>query len=212
MGRKKLLRLEKVKTLANVFDERSEDTEKQIRNYFGNDNPIALEIGCGQGDYSIEMAQLYPDKNFIGVDYKGARIFMGATKANELKLRNVAFLLTGAEKLQQIFVKEKINEIFIPFPDPYKSRKSFKRLIDENFLNIYKAISSGSLKVHLKTDNEEVFNYAINVAKEGNYKIQYVSSDLYSESGIKDHQEIKTKYERQYLNEGKEIKYICFEI
>lgn len=210
MPRKKLKRLQEVKSLPNVFDFKDEDTEQQLRNYFGNHNPIILEIGCGQGDYSIELAQLNPDKNFIGVDYKGARIYMGAAKTEELKLKNVAFLLSGAEKLSQIFIEEKISEIFIPFPDPYKSRKSFKRLIDSKFLKIYDAIVNKDAKVHLKTDNEEIFKHAVSVLNEKNYKIHFLSEDLYSEFKPGLHHKIQTKYERKYLAEGKNIKYICF--
>ena len=212
MPRKKLKRLKEVKSLTNVFDIELKDTEQKLREFFCNKNPFILEIGCGRADYSIELAQLKPDKNFIAVDYKGARIYLGAKRAIELKLKNIAFLLAGAEKLAQIFISEKIEEIYIPFPDPYNSRKSFKRLIDKNFLKIYNTIVGNNAKVHLKTDNEEVFNHAISILSEKKYKIYCATSNLYSEPNLEPHQEIKTKYEKLYLTEGRDIKYICFGI
>ena len=212
MARKKLIRLKEVYKLPNVFSGDSENVEELISYYFGNSKPFTLEIGCGHGDYSIELAKIYPERNFIGVDYKGARIYAAAEKANELKLKNAAFLISGAEKLSDMFSKEKIEEIFIPFPDPHYPRKSFKRLVDKKFLRIYKNIAIEKAKVHLKTDNEELYNYTLNLLVNDNYKIHFETPNLYDEQDLDDNITIKTKYERQYLEEGKKIKYICFEM
>jgi tRNA (guanine-N7-)-methyltransferase len=210
MSRKKLKRLKNVNALPNVFSFEDENVEKRIHDYFGNNKSYTLEIGCGHGDYTIELAQLYPERNFIGVDYKGARIYAAAEKANELKLKNAVFLVTGAEKLSSILGKDKVEEIFIPFPDPHNPRNSFKRLIAKDFFSIYKNIVAKNAKGHLKTDNEDLFNYALSVLKKENCIIHHASSNLYSEGGLNHYQTIKTKYEKQYLEDGKEIKYICF--
>jgi len=210
MARSKLKKISQVQNLPNVFSWEDENVESAISDYFGNDNSFTLEIGCGHGDYSIELAKMYPERNFIGVDYKGARIYAAATKANELNLKNAAFLISGAEKLSNIFSEGKVDEIFIPFPDPHYPRKSFKRLVSQNFLNIYKSIVTVNAKIHLKTDNEELFKYALFVLERENCTIHYATSNLYSEQALEHQHTIKTKYEKQYLEEGKEIKYICF--
>jgi len=210
MARKKLIRLKEVYKLPNVFSSTSENVEELLSYYFDNRKSFTLEIGCGHGDYSIELAKMYTERNFIGIDYKGSRIYAAAEKANLLKLKNAAFLISGAEKLSDIFSKGKIEEIFIPFPDPHYPRKSFKRLIDSNFLNVYKTIVIEQAKGHLKTDSEELYNYSLNILKTEHCKIHFATSNLYDEQGLDYHQTIKTKYEKQYLEEGKEIKYICF--
>jgi tRNA (guanine-N7-)-methyltransferase len=212
MARKKLKRLKEVYKLRNVFSSDNENVEELLNKYFSNRKSFTLEIGCGHGDYSIELAKMYPERNFIGIDYKGDRIYAAAKKAIELNLKNAAFLLSGAEKLSDIFSKEKIDEIFIPFPDPHYPRKSFKRLVAKNFLNVYRNIVTEKAKGHFKTDDEDFYNYTLNILKKENCKIHFATSNLYGEQGLVHHHTIKTKYEKQYLDEGKEIKYICFGI
>ena len=126
-------------------------------------------------------------------------------------MKNAAFLISSVEKLAEIFSKEKFEEIFIPFPDPHYPWKSFKRLVAENFLNIYKNIVTQKIKAHLKTDIQELYNYAFNILKTENCKIHFATSIIYAEQGLNYHHTIKTKYEKQYLMKWKEIKYICFE-
>jgi tRNA (guanine-N7-)-methyltransferase len=210
MTRKKLIRLKEVFKLPNVFSSENENVEEMLNHYFGDRKSFTLEIGCGHGDYTIELAKMYPERNFIGIDYKGARIYAAAENANECNLKNAAFLVSGAERLLDIFSKDKIEEIFIPFPDPHYPRKSFKRLVDKNYLNVYKNIVSQKAKGHLKTDNEELYNYTLNILNKENCKIHFATLNLYEKQGLDYHQTIKTKYEKQYLEEGKEIKYICF--
>jgi len=212
MARKKLKRMKDVLKLPNVFGSENENVEELLNYYFGNRKLFTLEIGCGHGDYSIELAKMYPGRNFIGIDYKGDRIYAAAKNAVELNLKNTAFLVSGAEKLSDIFSKEKVEEIFIPFPDPHYPRKSFKRLVTKNFLNIYKNIVTENAKGHIKTDDEELYNFTLNILRTGNCKIHFATSNLYAERGLDHHHTIKTKYEKQYLEEGKEIKYICFGI
>jgi len=134
MARKKHIRLKEVQNLPNVFSWEDQNVEELLNCYFGSRKLFTFEIGCGFGDYSIELAKMYPDRSFVGIDYKGDRIYTAAETANELNLKNVAFLVSGAEKLAEIFSKEKVEEIFIPFPDPHYPRKSFKRLVAQNFL------------------------------------------------------------------------------
>ena len=210
MARKKLKRLKEVQKLPNVFSSENENVEELLNFYFGNRKPFTLEIGCGHGDYTIELAKMYPERNFIGIDYKGDRIYAAAEKAIGLNLKNAAFLVSGAEKLAEIFSKKKVEEIFIPFPDPHYPRKSFKRLVTNNFLNIYKSIVNEKAKGNLKTDSEELYKYSLNILRTENCKIHFATSNLYAERGLDHHHSIKTKYEKQYLEEGKEIKYICF--
>ena len=210
MARKKLKRLKEVQKLPNAFSSENENVEELLNYYFGNMKPFTFEIGCGHGDYTIELAKMYPERNFIGIDYKGDRIYAAAEKAIELNLKNAAFLVSGAEKLSDIFSKEKVEEIFIPFPDPHYPRKSFKRLVSKNFLNVYKNIVTENAKGHLKTDNEELYKYSLNILRTENCKIQFATSNLYAEQGLVNYHTIKTKYEKQYLEDGKEIKYICF--
>ena len=212
MARKKLIRLKEVYNLPNVFSSEDENVEELLNKYFSNRKSFTLEIGCGHGDYSIELAKLYPERNFIGIDYKGDRIYTAAEKAIKLNLKNAAFLVSGAEKLSNMFSKGKVEELFIPFPDPHYPRKSFKRLVDKNFLNVYKSIVSQKAKGHFKTDNEELYNYTLNILNKENCKIHISTSNLYCEQDLEYNQTIKTKYEKQYLEEGKEIKYICFNI
>jgi len=210
MARKKLKRLKTVYQLPNVFSIEEENVEESLSYYFRNRKPFTLEIGCGHGDYTIDLSKVFPERNFIGIDYKGARIYAAAEKAIEFKLKNTAFLISGAEKLTDIFSKEKVEEIFIPFPDPHYPRKSFKRLVDINFLNIYKNIVTEKATLHLKTDDEELYNYTLNILNKENCKIHFATTNLYDKQGLDYQQTIKTKYEKQYLDEGKEIKYICF--
>ena len=210
MARKKLKRLKEVQKLPNAFSSENENVEELLNFYFGNRKPFTLEIGCGHGDYTIELAKMYPERNFIGIDYKGDRIYAAASKANELNLKNAAFLVSGAEKLAEIFSRKKVEEIFIPFPDPHYPQKNFKKLVAKNFLNVYKNIVTENAKGHFKTDNEELYNYALNILRTDNYKVHFATSNLYALQGLDHYHSIKSKYEKQYLEKGKEIKYICF--
>ncbi len=127
-------------------------------------------------------------------------------------MKNAAILISSVEKLSDIFSKEKFKEIFILFSDPHYPRKRFKRLVAKIFLNIYKIIVTAKTRGHLKTDNEELYNYTLNILNKENCKIHFATSILYTEQGLNYHHSIKTKYEKQYLEEWKEIKYICFGI
>ena len=213
MPRRKLRKLNEVVHFPNVFDFENEPTETDLRTYYNNDNPITLEIGCGEGDYTLSLARMYPGRNFLGIDFKGARIHTGARTALEEKINNAAYLWTNAEKLPEFFQKEKIDEIFVTFPEPHvKRRAERRRLICPRFLDIYRKIIKPGAHIHLKTDDLFLFNYAMEVVEKNPVKLIFSSDNLYKEDTLDEIKRITTRYERFYLNEGRTIKYIEFQL
>ena len=211
MARTKHKKLNEVAHLENVFDFKGGNTEEELISKFNNLNSISLEIGCGEGDYTISLAQLFPKRNFVGIDFKGARIYIGAKKALEDKISNAAFLWINAEKLPEFFKITKIDEIFITFPEPHiKRRSERKRLVSPRFLEIYKQILKPDGHIHLKTDDDFLYKYAMETLLKEKHKILFNYDDLYSETGLDQIKSIKTRYERYYLKEGRKIKYIEF--
>ncbi|MCW8960879.1 MAG: tRNA (guanosine(46)-N7)-methyltransferase TrmB [Ignavibacteriaceae bacterium] len=210
MARTKLKKLSKVKDLPNVFDLETESVQNEIHDYFKPDRLFTLEIGCGHGDYSIELAKRFPERVFIGIDVKGARVYLGATKAIEEKLDNVAFIVGRAEKLNEAFKFKSVEEIYIPFPDPHVRRSNQnRRLISNPFLKIYKELLTDSGVIHFKTDNQSLYDHALKVISEFGCKILYLSENLYgNENKLKS--SIITNFERHYIKEGRKIKYIRF--
>jgi tRNA (guanine-N7-)-methyltransferase len=211
MARKKHIKIKQVRELPNVFTEKDENLADRIKELFGYDEKFTLELGCGHGDYSIELAASYPDRYFIGLDIKAARIFNGAKRAIDLKLTNAAFLISKAEKISEIFPENSIDEIYIPFPDPHVKRKSEpRRLISKKFLEIYKSLLIENGKIHLKTDNEMIFKYALKTITDFGCNIIISNVDLYANGGENMGYDVITKYEEHYLKDGRTIKYICF--
>jgi len=211
MARTKLKRLLKLSEIPNVFNIEERDILKSVKSHFNVEKLFTLEIGCGHGDYSVELAQKFSDRNFIGIDVKGARVFKGATKALELNLNNVAFIITRAEKLGEIFDSNSVEEIYIPFPEPHVKRsKENKRLISPLLLKLYKELLAISGLVHFKTDNEELFEYTVKSIEYSGGTILNKTDDLFSNDELKISQSIITSFEKHYINEGKKIKYICF--
>lgn len=182
------------------------------KGHFHNSNPIVLELACGRGEYSNALAELFPEKNFIGVDIKGARIHKGAKKALAAKLMNVAFLRTKIELLEHYFSPDEVSEIWITFPDPFlKESKSNKRLTSENFIKKYRSILASDGIVHLKTDDDKLYAFTLSLLKDQKgIEIIYAYDDIYSLENIPDVLKIKTHYELQHLGDGKTIKYIQF--
>ena len=178
--------------------------------YFKNQNPITLELACGRGEYTLDLARKYPDRNFIGVDIKGARIWKGAHIANEEGLQNVAFLRTRIEILDHFFSKNEPSEIWITFPDPFlKSSKANRRLTSHVFLDIYKKILPDNSIVHLKTDSPELYEFTHEMLPErSDYTIEYSDDDIYSKPLPIPELETKTYYEKQHLAIGRTIKYV----
>lgn len=211
MARSKLKKLQTVESFENVFSYESGSTESEVLDKFGNDNQISLEIGCGEADYTVEMAKLFPDRNFVGIDFKGARIYLGARRALDEEINNAAFLWIRAEFLPEFFKTKKIEEIFITFPEPHiKRRSENRRLISPKFLNVYRQILIPGGHIHLKTDDDFLFNYAMELLKKEKQKIVFHTDDLYREENLDEIKSIKTRYERYYLTQGRIIKYIEF--
>jgi len=176
-----------------------------------NENPLIVELGCGRGEYTTNMAQMFPQRNFAGVDKKGARLWKGAKTANEEKIMNAAFLRIPIEQLDYYFAPDEISEIWITFPDPQpqKTREN-TRMTSPRFLEMYKTLLPADGIVHLKTDNAFLFDYTLERVKEMNVNIHASTHDLYSEHYTDEVLSITTTYEKRYLAEGIKICYLKF--
>lgn len=177
--------------------------------YFGNSNPIVLELGCGKGEYTVVLARKYPDKNFIGVDIKGARIWTGAKMAEVEGLKNVAFLRTDIELIDHFFAQSEVSEIWITFPDP-QMQKRRRRLTSTRFLELYRKILVADGQVHLKTDSPFLYTYTSRLVHLNALPVSVDTSDLYGTGMADPILSIKTFYEQQWLSRGKKIKFISF--
>ena len=185
---------------------------KWKKKVFKNSNPIVLELGCGKGEYTVNLAKLNPNKNYIGIDIKGARFWRGAKTATEEKLENVIFLRTQIELLDFIFEKNEIDEIWLTFPDPQiKFQRRKHRLTNTKFLSIYKNILNDSGIIHLKTDSEFLHGYTLGKLEEMSINPIVSNHDIYKNSNAPvEAIQIQTHYEKIYLNEGKKITYLNF--
>lgn len=221
MGKNKILRFAENETFPNLIQPPFSEVFKKDyyikgqwnKSFFKNDNPIVLELGCGKGEYTVGLAKMYPNKNFIGIDIKGARLWRGAKTAHEDKMSNVAFVRTRIENIRSFFCSDEVSEIWITFPDPQPKRiKTTKRLSSSVFLNFYKTFLKPTGLVHLKTDSIDLHKYTNSVIKLNNLKVHQCTDDLYG--SVKDDQilSIKTFYEEQYLEKGLPITYLCFEL
>jgi tRNA (guanine-N7-)-methyltransferase len=183
--------------------------------YFHNDNPIVLELGCGKGEYTVELAQLYPEINFIGVDIKGARMWTGATQATREGLTNVAFLRTNIEIIDRFFAEDEVQEIWLTFSDP-QMKNPRKRLTSTFFLNRYRRFLIDGGVVHLKTDSNFLFTYTTYVVERNNLPLLFRTEDLYHTEGIDEETSkilnIQTYYESMWLERGLNIKYMKFHL
>ncbi len=181
------------------------------KEYFHNDNPIVLELGCGKGEYAVGLARKYPDKNFIGVDIKGARMWTGAKEALKENLSNVAFLRTNIELITHFFSAGEVSEIWITFPDP-QMKKVRKRLTSTRFLDFYRNILIDGGIVNLKTDSPFLYTYTDALVQLNTLPTLINTADLYHSDVVDDILEIKTFYEQQWLDRGLSIKYIKFHL
>jgi tRNA (guanine-N7-)-methyltransferase len=182
---------------------------------FKNENPIVLELGCGKGEYSIGLAKKHPERNFIGVDIKGNRIWSGAKEALDAKLANVAFIRTRIDFIDHCFEENEVSEIWITFPDPQPQKtRARQRLTHPIFLDRYKKFIRKGGIIHLKTDSTSLYEYTMEVLKENKYKIHWHTNDLYKNCppDRKELIEIKTHYEKLFTAKGEDIKYISFSI
>jgi len=186
---------------------------KWNKEFFKNDNPLVLELGCGMGEYSVGLAEKFPNKNFIGIDIKGARMWQGATQSLEKGMKNVGFLRIRIDWIEACFSKNEVDEIWITFPDPQlKKRRGTKRLTHPNFLNRYKNILKKEGLIHLKTDSQFLHGFTLGVIAGENHFLEDSTNDLYNDAIKREHMEIKTHYEQIYLNKGLPITYLRFRL
>jgi tRNA (guanine-N7-)-methyltransferase len=179
--------------------------------FFHNEFPIILELGCGKGEYTVGLANLYPERNFIGIDIKGARIWKGAKAALNQNLNNAGFLRTRIDFINSFFASGEVEELWITFPDP-QPKKSQKRLTSSFFLNKYRKLLCHGGYINLKTDNADFFRYTEEVAKYNNLKIEFSTEDLYASGYNNEILSIKTFYEKMWLDAGLPIHYIRFHL
>lgn len=213
MGRKKLRKIFAIKEYPNVFEEPGEQKGRWDEHYFQNGRPLVLELACGKGDYTLELAELYPQKNFIGVDLKGVRLYAGSKRALEADLDNVAFVRTRIETLDDYFAPGEVSEIWITFPDPYpKPSKAEKRLVSPRFLEVYRHVLKPNSILHLKTDDENLFNYGLEcIEAQPNYHVLGYTYDLTNSQMLNRETAITTPFERKWRKEGRQIKYLRFQ-
>lgn len=223
MGSKnKLKRFSENETFDNVFQPTREEVVgdqfplkgKWNKEFFKNDNPIVLELGCGKGEYSVGLAERFPEKNFIGIDIKGARFWRGAKTAVETGMNNVAFVRTQIELIHHIFTQNEVSEIWITFPDPQiKYKRTKHRMTNAAFLDNYKKILKPNGLMHLKTDSEFMHGYTLGLLHGLGYEVLYANHNIYKNEGAPaEVTGIQTFYEIQYLEVNKSITYIQFRI
>lgn len=219
MGKNKLAKFAEMETFPHVFQVASRDVlagEKfryagNWAAFFGNDNPVILELGCGKGEYTVGLAARYPEMNFIGVDIKGARMWTGARLSLEKGLKNAAFLRTNIEMIHHFFASGEVSEIWLTFPDP-QMKKVTKRLTATNFMQIYQKIVRTQGLIHLKTDSNFMFTYTREMVGLNQLPVEFQTDDLYATDNTAEVPDIKTYYEQQWLARGISIKYIRFRL
>ena len=221
MGKGKLAKFAEMETFSNVFqypysvvDNVPFEMQGHWRGmYFKNNHPVVLELGCGKGEYTVELARLYPEMNFIGVDIKGARMWTGAKQALEAGLKNVAFLRTNIEIIDRFFAESEVQEIWLTFSDP-QMKNAHKRLTSTFFLNRYRKFLVDGGIVHLKTDSNFLFTYTTCMVKENKLPVVFSTEDLYHTEGLDEETHkilsIQTYYESMWIERGLNIRYMKF--
>lgn len=223
MPKNKLKKFAELNSFSNVLQPQNIHTGinpfqfkgKWGESFFCNTNPIVLEIGCGKGEYTVGLGKAFPNKNFIGIDIKGDRIWNGAREALEQGLHNIAFLRTQAEHINSYFDKDEISEIWITFPDPQEKKiRAKKRLTSPLFLDRYRKILKPRCPIHLKTDNVSLFNYTLSIIRDEKHYLLESTDNLYADAQINEPllKEIQTFYEKRFLAQGKSIHYIKFSL
>jgi tRNA (guanine-N7-)-methyltransferase len=221
MAKRKLKKFAEVSSFDNCFFLSFEQSREEglplkgkwHKEFFKNDNPIVLELGCGKGEYTVGLAKRYPDKNFIGVDIKGNRIWTGAREAVDSKMNNVAFVRTRIDFIEACFAKDEVSEIWITFPDPQPQKtRERKRLTNMMFINRYRNVLKKGGVVNLKTDNEPFYDFSREVIKENNLQELDATNDLYANVGLRDEAltTIKTHYEKLFSDKGFKICYLKY--
>ncbi|MBP1641099.1 MAG: tRNA (guanine-N7)-methyltransferase [Bacteroidetes bacterium] len=217
MGKNKLQKFRELEQLSHVFqisalqlrDGALCEMKSRWHEFFGNDNPIVLELGCGRGEYTVALGRRFPDKNYIGVDIKGARLWAGAKESFNSGMKNVAFVRTNIEMLPYFFGENEVSEIWLTFPDPQMKKKN-KRLTGTGFLRRYTGILKPEGILHLKSDSNFMFTYTKAVIAENGLPVIDICDDIYALRPEDEILSIKTYYEQQWLARGITIKYIKF--
>jgi tRNA (guanine-N7-)-methyltransferase len=221
LGKNKLKKFRELGTLNQVFQPAFEEVYehdyplkgKWGEKVFKNNNPLVLELGCGKGEYSVGLASLYPEKNYIGLDIKGARMWQGARQSNDEGKANVAFIRTRIDFISSFFAKDEVDEIWVTFPDPQlKKRRRKKRLTGARFLNIYRQILKDNGLVHLKTDNHGLYVFTLELARYNNLVIERHTDNLYQSGWDDETVSIQTYYEGIFRAQGKNIHFIQFRL
>ena len=223
MGSKnKLKRFKENETFHNVFQPTRSQLVDEVYQYkgqwndqvFKNNNPIVLELGCGKGEYTVALAKKYPNKNFIGIDIKGARFWRGAKTAVEENIPNAAFIRTQIELIEYVFAENEVDEIWITFPDPQiKYKRTKHRMTNSEFLKRYKKVLKPDGVMNLKTDSEFMHGYTLGLLHGEGHEVLYANNDIYRQEGSPEEvTSIQTFYEGQYLEQNKPITYIRFKI
>ena len=212
MGQKKLARFAELPHLSNVL-QFPRDIKGKWANFFENDRPITLELACGKGEYALGLGQLFPQRNFIGVDVKGNRIWVGAKKALQLGLGNVAFLRTEIDQVAEYFTKAEVEEIWITFPDPQlRLSKAKKRLTHPKFLRLYQQFLVPGGKIHLKTDSPDLYWFTKEVVQMYRCTLHSDKDNVYAPGVVSEELKIKTHYESLDIAGTNRIHYLCFSL
>jgi len=212
MGHKKLIRFAELETFDNVLQFPG-NIKGKWGEFFKNENPIVLELACGKGEYAVGLAALYPEKNFIGIDIKGNRIWVGAKKAIKNELQNVAFLRIRIDQVNDYFSKAEVSEIWITFPDPQlRKSKAKKRLTHPKFLRLYQQFLKHGGNIHLKTDSPDLYGFTRRVVELYGCVLHQDCHDLYHSETISEELKIKTHYESLDIAQSKRVHYLCFSL
>lgn len=212
MGHKKLIRFEAIKQFENVL-EYPENMQGNWHTFFKNDNLITVELACGKGEYAVGLGKMYPNRNFIGIDIKGNRIWRGAKTAIEQGLTNVAFLRTEIDKINNFFKADEISEIWITFPDPQlRTGKAKKRLTHPKFLRLYQLLLQPNGLVHLKTDSPDLYNFTKTIIDLYGLELLVNYNDAYKIPNVTEELKIKTHYEGLDIAQSSRIHYLQFRL
>ncbi len=220
MAKNKIRRFEENSTFDHLFERSFEQLEDGFHlkgqwatEFFKNNNPIILELGCGKGEYTVGLAQQNPDKNYIGVDIKGSRMWVGCKKVQELGMKNVAFIRTRISLIENFFAANEVDEIWLTFSDPHlRDAHSRKRLSSPEYLARYNNFIKDDNLIHLKTDNPQLFKFTLGVVEKGGHELGFVSDDVYEKGAPPEVMQIQTFYEQMWIEEGRTIHYLNFKM
>lgn len=221
MGKGKLKKFRQISEYDHVIEPETKEfvsldhsiKGKWSSDFFGNNNPIVTEFGCGKGEYTVGLAKLFPNKNFIGVDIKGARLWKGASDSKNNDLENVGFLRTRIELINSFFSEDEVDEIWITFPDPQmKKRRAKKRLTSSGFLSNYQKLLKNNGIINLKTDSTFLYEYTCKVCELNQLEVLKQSDNLYAEKWTDEVLNIQTHYEKLHIDDGDTINYIQFKL